>query len=359
MEQKRYLSLSFPPSLSLFFSPSLLTSKGKDEKRTREWEEKKRKAEERAFLFFSFSFLGSCVLPTAAGRALLSPLFFFSLIHCETPQLGCRSRVSCPLQSPQIRQLDNVQRPIQRKIIILDAASCRCGRGEKGKKEDALLRVSIFWPLRRKHRAVSNPPKACCPLKTFLVAQNDSCLSTASKIRDQNPRPLPPGPRKRRHMASGSTASHSPPFQTIFSLPRFQTEKTKRSPALSSQSRAGRAPRAAGAPLLWIAWRMVRRKAQRVERGEKTKRTKKVWRRCSKLFNLLFRNSLLPSLFLRLSLPSSSFLGFFPRRPSERAVVAQRASLAALRFLSPSSPLFPLVHPPNSFPLFACVCKTD
>ena len=64
---------------------------------------------------------------------------------------------------------------------------------------------------------------------------------------------------------------------TIFSLPRIQTEKTKRSPALSSQSRAGRAPRAAGAPLLWIAWRMVRRKAQRVERGEKTKRTKKVW----------------------------------------------------------------------------------
>ncbi len=151
---------------------------------------------------------------------------------------------------------------------------------------------------------------------------------------------------------------HLPPFRTIFSLPRFQTEKTKRSPALSSQSRAGRAPRAAGAPLLWIAWRMVRRKAQRVERGEKTKRTNKVWRQCSKLFNLLFRNSLLPSLFLRLSLPSSSFLVLFPRQPSERAVVAQRAGLAALRFISPSSPLFPLVHPPNSFPLFACVCKT-
>ena len=132
---------------------------------------------------------------------------------------------------------------------------------------------------------------------------------------------------------------------------------------------------------------------------------------CSKLFNLLFQNSLLPSLFLRLSLPSSSFLGQPRRRPSvhplfyvrdggrdkenEKNVAAvqqtvnsllfnllflvprplssasflgdpQRGPLllrerafAALRFLSPSSPLFPLVHPPNSFPLFACVCKTD
>ena len=117
-----------------------------------------------------------------------------------------------------------------------------------------------------------------------------------------------------------------------------------------------------------------------------------------RLFNLLFRNSLHPSLFLRLSLPSSSFLCqprrlpsvhllfyvrdggrdkeneervaavqrtvlsslskqcscfsfsasffslvLFPRRPSERAFVAQRAGLAALRFLSPSSPLFPLL----------------
>jgi hypothetical protein len=101
-----------------------------------------------------------------------------------------------------------------------------------------------------------------------------------------------------------------------FSRCRDFKRKTKRSPALSSQSRAGRAPRAAGAPLLWIAWRMVRRKAQRVERGEKTKRTKKVWRRCSKLFNLLFQNSLLPSLFLLLSLPSSSFLSQPRRRPS-------------------------------------------
>jgi len=42
---------------------------------------------------------------------------------------------------------------------------------------------------------------------------------------------------------------------------------------------------------------------------EETKRTKKGWQRCSELFYLLFRNSVLASLFLRLSFPSSSFLG--------------------------------------------------
>ena len=58
-------------------------------------------------------------------------------------------------------------------------------------------------------------------------------------------------------------------------------KKRKRSPALSSRSRAGRAPRAAEAPPLWIAWRKPRRKAQRGKRGEKTKREKKVWRQSS------------------------------------------------------------------------------
>ena len=47
------------------------------------------------------------------------------------------------------------------------------------------------------------------------------------------------------------------------------SKETKRSPAPSSQSRAGRAPRGAGALPLWIAsaWRRVRRKARRVRRN--------------------------------------------------------------------------------------------
>jgi hypothetical protein len=150
-------------------------------------------------MFFSFSFLRvrACFPPR---RALLSPFFFFSLSHCETPQLGCRSRVSSLLLSLEISP-DQATRQLPSpnlKEITPNAASCRCGRGEKRTKEDALLGASIFGTSCRKHRALSTPPQACCPLKTSSVAKNSMCLSTTSKIRQREPRPLPSEPRKRR-----------------------------------------------------------------------------------------------------------------------------------------------------------------
>ena len=111
----------------------------------------------------------------------------FSLIHCETPQPRCRSRVSSLLLSleispgPATRQFPSPNS----KEITLDAASCRCGRGEKRTKEDALFRDSIFGPARRNQRALSSPPQACCPLKTSSGAVNDTCLSTSSKSRER------------------------------------------------------------------------------------------------------------------------------------------------------------------------------
>jgi hypothetical protein len=133
----------------------------------------------------------SLPLPAAAderrAHGLLPPLFFFSLSHCETPQLGCRSRVSSLLLSleispgPATRQFPSPNS----KEITLDAASCRCGRGEKRTKEDALFRDSIFGPARRNQHALSSPPQACCPLKTSSGAVNDTCLSTSSKSRER------------------------------------------------------------------------------------------------------------------------------------------------------------------------------
>ena len=60
---------------------------------------------------------------------------------------------------------------------------------------------------------------------------------------------------------------------------------------------------------------------------EETKRTKKGWQRCSELFYLLFRNSLLAYLFLRLSFPSASFLCLFPRRPQRGPLLLRERAL--------------------------------
>ena len=152
--------------------------------------------------------------------------------------------------------------------------------------------VSIFWQRRRKTSRSQHPPQACCPFKTPSVDLNHTLPGTASKSRERKPRPLPPEPGTRRHMLS---MRHR--LERFFHCRVSKWKKTKRSPAPSSQSRAGRAPRGAGALPLWIAsaWRRVRRKARRVRRNgeleeakerlfvffleEKTKRTNKVWRR--------------------------------------------------------------------------------
>ena len=96
--------------------------------------------------FFSpFLSSGFLCFPPLQTRAV------FSLIHCETPQPGCRSRVSSLLLSlkispgPANRQFASPNS----KEITLDAANCRCGRGEKRTKEGALLGASIFGQWRR------------------------------------------------------------------------------------------------------------------------------------------------------------------------------------------------------------------
>ena len=180
-----------------------------------------------------------------------------------------------------------------------------------------MLRVSIFWQLRRKHRAVSTPPKAWCPIKTSLFAQDDSCLSTTSKSRDQNPRPLPPGPRKRRYMASGSTASHSPPlWRNDFLVAENSNGKNKTLTCALVAEQSRTSPASSGSTAALDCMADGSKKSSKGRERRKDKENEEGVGQCSKLFNLLFQNSLLPSLFLRLSLPSSSFLGQPRRRPS-------------------------------------------
>ena len=90
----------------------------KDDKRTREGEEKKGKAKERA-VFFSFSFLRVLRASRRGGTSASLSSFFPSLSSiAKRPNLDAARefpRCSCPLKSPQVRQLDNLHRPIQRK----------------------------------------------------------------------------------------------------------------------------------------------------------------------------------------------------------------------------------------------------
>ena len=189
----------------------------------------------------------------------------FSLFHCETLRLAARKVSSLCSMS-----LDISPGPVTRqfpspnsKEITPDAASCRCGRGEKRTKEDA-MGFQFFGNGTEKYRALSSPIQACCPLKTPSVDLNHTLPGTASKSRERKPRPLPPEPGTRRHMLS---MRHR--LERFFHCRVSKWKKTKRSPVPSSQSRAGRAPRGAGALPLWIAsaWRRVRRKARRVRRN--------------------------------------------------------------------------------------------
>jgi len=175
------LSPSLPFALFLLLSLSLFSLKEKDERRTREGEDKKRNAKERAVLFFSFSFLRVSVLPVAANeRHLLS----LPLRNAPT----CRSRVSSLLLSleispgPATRQYPSPNS----KEITLGAASCRCGRGEKRTKEDALLGASIFGQWRRTTSRSQYPATGfLSSKKKSSVADDSTWLSTSSKSRER------------------------------------------------------------------------------------------------------------------------------------------------------------------------------
>ena len=220
-------------------------------RRERERGKKRKEKRKKEPFFFLFFPQGSHVCFTRGSRAprtsSLSSFFFsLSLPFFDAAQNVFRHSTSpkaCP--SPVTRLFSS---PDSKEITIY-VASCRCGRGEKRKKEDALLGVSIQGPSRRKHCALSTPAQAFFPLKTSSVAKDG--YGTVRKSRDQKPRPLPPEPRKRRR---GFERCDFGSFD-FFVVEISNGRKTKRSPARSSQSRARRAPRAAGAHLLWIAWR--------------------------------------------------------------------------------------------------------
>ena len=202
-------------------------------RRERERGEKRKEKRKKEPLCFS-PFLFSGFVRASRHGERISLLFFSSLSAiAKRPNLDAARefpRCSCPLKSPQIRQLDSFAPNL--KEITPNAASCRCGRGEKRTKEDALLGASILGTSCRNHRALSTSPQACCPLKTSSVAKNSMCLSTTSKIRQREPRPLPSEPRKRRRGFGRHDIARS-----ISSSSRFQTEE-KQNARLRSRRRA-------------------------------------------------------------------------------------------------------------------------
>ena len=113
-------------------------------RRERERGEKRKEKQKKEPLCFSPFLFSGFVRASRHGERLSLLFFFFSLSHCETPQLGCRSRVSSLLLYLEISP-DEATRQLPSpnlKEITPNAASCRCGRGEKRTKEDA-------WGFRR------------------------------------------------------------------------------------------------------------------------------------------------------------------------------------------------------------------
>ena len=153
----------------------------------------------------------------------------FSLIHCETPQPGCRSRVSSQLLSleispgPATRQYPSPNS----KEITLGAASCRCGHGEKRTKEDALLGVSIFCQWRSLSATatglLSFQNSVGRPKPTFLV---DPLWFFSSRHSKQEQRAKTP-PSSSRAGDETSHAFDAAAARKIFLLLSFQVEKNK------------------------------------------------------------------------------------------------------------------------------------
>jgi hypothetical protein len=115
---------------------------GREERETERRKEKRKKEPFCFSPFLSSGFL--CFLPRQTSA-------IFSLFHCETLRLAARKVSSLCSMS-----LDISPGPVPRqypspnsKGITLDAASCRCSRGEKRTEEDALLGASIFGQWRR------------------------------------------------------------------------------------------------------------------------------------------------------------------------------------------------------------------
>ena len=134
------------------------------------------------FCFSPFLSSGFLCFPSLQTSAI------FSLFHCETLRLAARKVSSlCSMSldissGPATRQYPSPNS----KGITLGAASCRCGRGEKRTKEDALLGASIFGQWRRTTSRSQYPATGLLSSKKkSSVADDSTWLSTSSKSRER------------------------------------------------------------------------------------------------------------------------------------------------------------------------------
>ena len=158
-------------------------------------------------MIFSFSFVGVSVLPAAANECRLPSQ---SLRNAPT-WVPFESFLAAPAPCNLPRSGNSTMSSAQFKGNNTRGRELSVRSRRKGEKVGRIAFLAIlgfqFFGHCGENIALSAPRQRLAVLSKLLQSlKNDFCLSTASKSRDQNPRPLPPGPRKRRHMASGSTA---------------------------------------------------------------------------------------------------------------------------------------------------------
>ena len=238
------------------------------------------------------------MLPAVAGRALLSPLFFLLSHPLRNASTSIAARkISSLLLSLETPRSGNSTI----SIAQFKGNNTRCGElsvrcGEKRTKEDAFARGFNLLAIAQK------PSRSQRPAIGLLSSQNVG----------SRPKPYAPQQCKQEQRAKTPPTSSRAEEETSYGFGRCDissndffiveiSEETKRSPALSSRSRAGRAPRAAEAPPLWIAWRRPRKKARRGERRKDEEGEEGV----AAVQPTVQRPLSKPSLFLRPLLPPS------------------------------------------------------
>ena len=171
-------------------------------------------------------------------------------------------------------------------------------RGEKRTKEYA-LDWGIFCPSRRNHRALSTPQLARCPLKTssFIVRV------PAQQARAESENPALFLQSRGRDVRLWATRLRLERFLRHRDFKR-KKNKTLTCALVAKQSRTSPASSGSTAALDRMADGL--KKGSKGRERRKDEEDEENVAAVQRLFNLLFRNSLHPSLFLRLSLSKQS-----------------------------------------------------
>ena len=277
----------------------------------------KRKKEPYVFLLFF-----SHARPAGAGRALLSPLFFLLSLPLRNASTSIAARkVSSLLLSleispgPATRQFPSPDS----KEITLDAASCRCGRGEKRTKEDAFAWGFNCVAIAQKPSRSQHPATGLLSSQTLPLVMNGTRPSTSSKSRENIALFLQ---SRRRDVIWLWATRHR--LVRFLCRRDFKRKKNKTLTCAFGAEQSRTIPTSSGSTAALNRMAEALKKRSKGERGEKIKRTKKVAamqptskQNCAANCSVFsFETVFLLLFFCAFPLPSSSFLGQPRRLPS-------------------------------------------